>query len=187
MSDRPAFLSRLALPVAWEALGRAPLPEDCERAARANAGVLAFLLHGVDLEAAQRPADERLTEALAPLRMKLDIVIEMLGRLTYRDVEVPPVREIELGIDRMAWESPQALLPGDWLRIKLFFDPKFLEPIIRYGSVTSAVKDEATGSCSVQAEFIEISEEAEEAFARVAFLAQRRQLAQRPSHVRAER
>src|SRR5579863_6700098 len=180
MSDRPIFLSRLALPVSWEPLGRAPSSEDCDRAAWANANILGFLLHGVDLDAAQRPSDERLAEALAPLRVKLDIVIEMLGRLTYRDVELPPIYDIELGTTRMAWHSPRLLRAGEWLQIKLYFDPKFLEPIVLYGRVESAVKDEA--GCGVQAVLAEIPVETEEAFARLAFLAQRRQLAHRPGH-----
>jgi hypothetical protein len=188
MPDRAIFLSRLALPVSWEPLARAPSAEDCERAAWANANILGFLLHGVDLDAAQRPSDERLTEALAPLRIKLDIVIEMLGRLTYRDVVLPPVRDIDLGMTRMAWHSPQALRPGEWLQIKLYFDAKFLEPIVLYGRVESAVKDDVDGGCGVQAELAEIPGETEEAFARLAFLAQRRQLAHRTSQVvRSER
>jgi hypothetical protein len=181
MADRPIFLSHLALPASWEALDCAPSSEDCDRAASANAGVVGFLLHGVDLDAVPRPSDESLSEALAPLRIKLDMVIDMLGRLTYRDVSLPPVRDIELGISRMAWHSPRPLRPGEWLRIKLFFDPKFLEPIVLYGRVESAIEDGAAGGCRVQAELAEIPAHAEEAFARLAFLAQRRQLAQRPA------
>jgi hypothetical protein len=182
MPDRPIYLSRLALPLSWEALDHAPTPEDCGKAAWSNAGVLGFLLHGIEIDAAQRPADERLAEALAPLRIKLDIVIEMLGRLTYRDVALPPVRDIELGTERMAWHSPHPLRAGDWLRIKLYFDPTFMEPIILYGRVASALPDDETGGCGVQAELAETSLETEEAVARLAFLAQRRQLAQRPQH-----
>jgi hypothetical protein len=186
MLDRPLFLSRLALPVSWEALDHAPSHEDREAAAWVNAGILSFLLHGVDLDAAQRSSDEHLTEALAPLRTKLDIVIEMLGRLTYRGVALPPVRDIELGMTRVAWQSPQALRADDWLRMKLYFDPKFLEPIVLYGRVASAIKDDATGGFSVQAELAEIPVDTEEAFIRLAFLAQRRQLAHRQAP-RAER
>jgi hypothetical protein len=180
MSDRPIYLSRLALPVSWEPLPRAPSPEDRGKATWTNAGILGFLLHGIEVEAAQRPADERLAEALAPLRIKLDTVIEMLGRLTYRDVVLPPVYDIELGMDRIAWRSPVPLRAGNWLRIKLYFDPNFLEPIVLYGQVASAIPDDATDGCAVQAELAETSLETEEAVARLAFLAQRRQLAQRP-------
>ena len=187
MPDRSIYLSKLALPVSWEALDRAPSPEDCGKAAWSNAGVLGFLLHGIEIDAAQRPADERLAEALAPLRIKLDVIIEMLGRLTYRDVTLPPVRDIELGMDRLAWQSPVPQRPGEWLRLKLYFDPNFLEPILLYGQVTSAIADETTGGCSVQVELVETSLETEEAVTRLAFLVQRRQLAQRPHVARAAR
>ena len=169
------------MPVSWEALDHEPSPEDCGKAAWSNAGILGFLLHGVEIDAAQRPADERLAEALAPLRIKLDIVIEMLGRLTYRDVALPAVRDIELGMDRVAWHSPLPLSASDWLRIKLYFDPNFLEPITLYARVASAMPDD-DGGCFVQAELAETSLETEEAVTRLAFLAQRRQLAQRPLH-----
>src|SRR5215469_1384252 len=132
MPDRPSYLSRLALPMAWEPLDGAPSPEEFGKAAWSNAGVLGFLLHGVEIEAAQRPADERLAEALAPLRIKLDIVIEMLGRLAYRDVTLPPVCNIELSMERIAWHSAMPQRAGDWLRIKLYFDPNFPEPIVLY-------------------------------------------------------
>ena len=141
--------------------------------------MLGFLLHSVEAEAAPRPADERLTEALVPLRIKLDIAIEMLGRLAYRDVTLPPVCSTELGTERMAWHSPDPVKVGDWLRIKLYFDAHFLEPIVLYGHVASAIPDDAAGGCGVQAELTETSLETEEAVARLAFLAQRRQLAQR--------
>jgi hypothetical protein len=186
MPDRPIYLSRLALPVSWETLDHEPSLEDCGKAAWSNAGILGFLLHGIEIDAAQRPADERLAEALAPLRIKLDIVIEMLGRLTYRDVALPAVREIELGMDRIAWHAPVPLNAGDWLRLKLYFDPNFLEPIVLYARVASAIAED-DGGCSVQAELAETSLETEEAVARLAFLAQRRQLAQRPQHARVGR
>jgi hypothetical protein len=178
MPDRPIYLSRLALPLSWEALDRAPSAEDCGKAAWSNAGVLGFLLHGIEIDAAQRPADERLAEAVAPLRIKLDTLIEMLSRLAYRDVVPPPVHDIELGLDRIAWRSPVPLQAGAWLRLKLYFDPTYLEPIVLYARVASALVD-ATGGCGVQAELVETSLETEEAVVRLAFLAQRRQLAQR--------
>jgi len=84
-------------------------------------------------------------------------------------------------MDRIAWHSPQKLRAGDWLRFKLYFDPNFLEPIVLYGRVASAMADEETGGCGAQAELAETSLETEEAVARLAFLAQRRQLAQRPT------
>jgi hypothetical protein len=52
---------------------------------------------------------------------------------------------------------------------------------VLYAHVASAIADDG-GGCSVQAELARTSLETEEAVARLAFLAQRRQLAQRPQH-----
>ena len=183
MSDRPIYLSRLALPISWELLDRAPSQEDRGKAAWGNAGVLRLLLHGIEVEAAQRASDEHLAEALAPLRIKLDIVIEILGRLAYREITLPTVCSIELGPDRIAWQSPRPLRVDDWLRIKLYFDPNFLEPVVLLGHVASTIPDDATGGCGVQVELLQTSHEIEEAVARLAFLVQRRQLAQRPAQI----
>ena len=179
MPDRPLFLSRLSLPMSWEALDHVPTAEERDSASSVNTGVINFLLHGVDLDAAQRPSDEHLAEALLPLRLKLDLLIELVGRLTYRGMALPPIRDVELGMQRMTWHSPSPLAAGNWLRIKLYFDPTFLEPVMIYGCVASALPDREAGGCSVQAELVETPPETEEALARLAFLAQRRQLAQR--------
>lgn len=181
MPDHPLYLSRIALPVSWEVLNRPPSSDDFGKVGWSNAGVLGFLLHNVDLDAAQRPADEHLAEALAPLRIKLDVVIEMLGRLSFRGAELPPVAIIELGANRMSWHAPELFEAGAWLRIKLYFDPNFLEPIVLFGQVASAIKDDTGAGGLVQVELAETTLETEEAVARLTFLAQRRQLAQRSS------
>jgi hypothetical protein len=156
--------------------------------ASANAGAVSVLLHAVDLGAMSPPADESLAEALAPLQIRLDLVIDMLGRLSYGDIALPPVREIDLGTDRIGWHSPSCLSAGDWLRIRLYFDAKIREPVVLYAHVESAIGDAAGGGWGVQAQLAEISPQTEEAFTRLAFLAQRRQLAERAgAAVRGER
>jgi hypothetical protein len=177
--DRPLFSSRLVLPLAWDRLDHAPTAEARERAAWSNAGVVRFLLHGIDVDAAMRPVDERLAEALAPLRIKLDMLAEMVGRLSYRDLDLPPAREIELSLDRIAWPAPAALPPGTWLCIKLYFHPIFLEPVLVHARVAHCVEDARDGGFRVQADLSEMPDAAGEAFARLAFLAQRRQLGER--------
>ena len=82
LTDRETFSSRLVIPASYERLARSPSHEIREAIERSNTGVLGFLLQGVDLEAMHRPADEHLAEALAPLRTKLDMIIDMLGRLS---------------------------------------------------------------------------------------------------------
>lgn len=174
------FLSRLVLPVAAERLEQAPSHAILEAAERSNHSVLGFLLQGVELEAMPRTTDERLAEALAPFWAKLDMIIGMLGRLSYRDVVVPPLCEAELGPGRMAWLSPANLAPGSWLRLELYFDPIFREPVVVFGKVTSCVDNGGDRGSWIRAELCELSEPIGENFARLALLAQRRQRVQRP-------
>jgi len=174
------FSSRLVLPVSLERLACPPSREVRDAVERSNANVLAFLLLEVDLEAMPRSADERLVEALAPLRTKLDMIIDMLGRLSYRDVELPPLSDIELSSTRIAWHSSHLLQPGDWLRIKLYFHPLFREPVVLFGNVTVRADEGETSGCHVQAELSEQPEFLAENIARLALLTQRRQRAHRP-------
>jgi hypothetical protein len=179
MSDRPGFACRVALPLAWELLDRMPTAAARESAQWSNAGIVRFLLHEIDVNAALRPAEERLAEALAPIHTKLEMIIEVLGRLAYRELALPPPRDVELSLDRIAWRSPKPLKLGGWVRLKLFFHPTFLEPIVLYARVAYCGEAEGEAGCPVQAEIDEMPEATGESFARLAFLAQRRQRAER--------
>src|SRR5215469_14046570 len=105
MRDQAGFSSCLTIPICIDGLCHPPSQATREVVDRSNASVLGFLLQEVDLDAMPRPADERLVEALAPLRVKLDTLIDMVGRLSYRDIKLPPACEIELGSARIAWRS----------------------------------------------------------------------------------
>jgi hypothetical protein len=174
------FFSKLVLPVRWDWLDHSPSCELRDDADRSNAGIIGFLLQGVDLEAMPRPSDERLAEALAPLRMKLDMIIGMLGMLSYRDVNLPPLCEIEFSLDRVFLLSPQPLQLGDWLRIELYFDPTFREPVIVFGNVRTCTKQGPHAECRIRADLAEMSHAVAKSVARLAFLTQRHQQAKRP-------
>jgi hypothetical protein len=171
------FASRLVLPFRSDRLDEPPSLEIGQAAERSNSGVLGFLLQGVDLEALPRPADERLAEALAPLRMKLDTIIDMLARLSYRDVELPPLCEVELAPEHIAWRSPVPLRRGDWYRIELYFHPIFREPIMAFGKVTNSVEQSRDEGFRIETELIEMPEMTGQGLARLALLTQRHQQA----------
>jgi hypothetical protein len=178
--DRPTFTSRLLLPLAWEPLDGAPGRMARAALDRANGSVFDVLLQRIDLEAAPRGSDERLAEALVPLRAKLDLVIEMLSRLSYRDVTLPELCEVELGLDRIAWSSPESVAAGSWLRLQLFFHDAYREPVTLFGEVIGCTNGREDGGWWVQAEMPEMADDVGESFARLIFLAHRRSLAQRP-------
>lgn len=179
-SNNEMFFSRLVLPVGWSRLGHPPSRELRDAAERSNAAIVGFLLQGVDLEAMPRPSDERLAEALAPLRMKLDMIIGMLGRLSYRGVELPPLCEIEFGLNRVSWLTAQPLQSDDWLRIELYFDPIFREPVVVFGRVTTCTEQGPSEVYRIQTDLAEMSQSSGESIARLAFLTHRHQQAQHP-------
>lgn len=181
-----AFSRRLVLPVSCTRLGHPPSPEFCASAERANAGVFGFLLQGVDLEAMPRPADERLAEALAPLRIKLDMIIDLLAGLSYRDVELPPPCAVELEAGRIAWHSAQPLQFEDWQRIELYFHPSFRAPIVVFGLVRRCAEQGGEGGWRVEADLAEVSDGAADNLARLSFVTQRHQRGQ-PSNRAARR
>ena len=174
------YSSRLRIPVSCDRLFHPPARDVCEVAERSNADVVGFLLQEVDLDAMPRPADERLAEALAPLRTKLDMIIGLLGRLSYRDIRLPPVHDIKFEPSGIAWLSQGALDPGVWLRISLFFHPIFREPVVVFGRVTSCAEDDRSARWRLQADLAEMPNDIRDNILRLAFLTLRRQWAQRP-------
>jgi len=176
------YPSRLRLPVSCDRLFHPPSRDVCEAAERSNADVVGLLLQEVDLDAMPRPADERLAEALAPLRTKLDMIIGLLGRLSFRDIELPPIHDIEFEPSGIAWFSPGAWDPGDWLRISLFFHRIFREPVVVFGKVTDCAEDGRSARWRLQADLAEMPNDIRDNILRLAFLTLRRQWAQRPVH-----
>jgi hypothetical protein len=177
-SGDPGFASRLDLPLAWEALDGPPSESVRDAARQANAGNLALLLHGVDIDAASRVADEQLDEALAPIRTKLDIIVAMLARLSYRSVDLPPCCYIELGERQIAWLSDRPLQPGTWLRIAIYFDTTFREPIVVFAQAIGSTAL-AGGQYRNEAELATIAGPILDDLARLALLVQRRQRSRR--------
>ena len=165
--------------MAWDRLPDAPTAEAHAALHAANAGVLAFLLRTIEAEATPRTADERMIDALAPLHAKLDMIIELLGRVRYGDALLPSAREIEFALDRIGWISPEPLAPAAWLRLRLYFHPTFLEPVMLHGRVAGCAPD-GDGGYRVEADLASMPEDQDAALARLAFLAHRRQQANAP-------
>ncbi|HTT81482.1 MAG TPA: hypothetical protein VMF86_17575 [Stellaceae bacterium] len=176
------FASRLDLPLAWEALDGPPAEAMRDATRQANAANLALLLHGVDILASPRVADEQLDEALAPIRTTLDIVVAMLARLSYRSVDLPPCCYIELGERQVAWLADRPLQPGTWLRIAIYFDATFREPIVVFAKATGSTAL-AGGQCRNEAELETIAGPILDDLARLALLVQRRQRSRRDTGV----
>jgi hypothetical protein len=175
-ADRPTFSLALTVPIAWEILAAPPGDELLDRLERSNGAVLSTLLKGVDLGAPPID-DETLAEALEPLRIKLDMVVEMVARLFYRDQMLPPPRRIELGLGHILWSQSGQIQPDAWLLNKVYFSDLFRESVNLIGRVKSCVAAPGNGGWNIQVDLVAMAEHVSESFARLMFLEHRRQLA----------
>jgi hypothetical protein len=175
MRDQAGFSSCLTIPICSDGLCHPPSQATCEALDRSNASVLGFLLQEVDLDAMPRPADERLAEALTPLRIKLNMLIDMVGRLYYRDVALPPVCEVVLGPTQIAWCCPKPWQRGDRLRIQLYFHSTFREPVVLIAGVSSCVELAGGEGYRIVANLADMPENTADRLARLALLTQRHQ------------
>ncbi|HXE16634.1 MAG TPA: hypothetical protein VN632_05365 [Stellaceae bacterium] len=174
-ADRPTFSLALTLPVEWEPLAGPPTDALLDRMERSNGGILRTLLKTADL-GAPPVEDEVLADALLPLRVKLDMVVEMLARLSYRDLTVPDPRPIELGLNQLRWTQPRPLAVDTWLLAKIYFHEIFREPIVLAGRVANCVPGQPDDTVRIEMDLAEMSEELGESFARLVFLEHRRHL-----------
>jgi hypothetical protein len=185
-ADRPTFSLALTVPIAWEILAGPPDDGLLDRLERSNGLVLGTLLKGVDLGA--KPIDdEALAEALEPVRIKLDMIVEMVARLFYRDQILPARHRIELGLGHILWTQHEPLRPDTWLLNKVYFNDLFREPVTLAGRVTSCVAAPGHDGWNVAVDLAAMEEEVSESFARLVFLEHRRQLAQHAAGHAAER
>ena len=176
VADRPTFSLTLALPTEREVIAGPPSGEMLDRLERSNGTVLATLLKCADL--GKPPVeDEALTDALEPLRVKIDMMIEMLARLSYRGMTLPDPRPIELGLVHIRWSQPDPLPVDSWLLSKIYFHDTYREPVALAGRVTSCDPAQSDGARNIEVDLVEMSDGLSESFARLVFLEHRRQLA----------
>jgi hypothetical protein len=173
--EEDGFVGRLMLPNCSERLATTPSRQMRDAVERSNASVLGFLLQEVDLDALPRASDERLAAALAPLRIKLDMLIDMVTRLSYRNVPLPPVGAVELGPSHVVWHSRQSCTPGDWLRLDLYFNNVLREPVSLFAEVSRCLEEDCEEGWRIEGRFCGMLVGTRERMARLAFLAQRQQ------------
>jgi hypothetical protein len=180
-ADRPTFSLALTLPIEWEPIPGPPNGDLLERLERSNGGVLATLLKCADL-GTPPVEDEVLADALEPLRVKIDMIVEMLARMSYRDQALPESWPIELGLTHLRWSQPAPLAENGWLLSRIYFHDIFREPIVLAGRVGSSSSGDPDGVSKIEVDLAEMSEGLSESFARLVFLEHRRQLAQKAAH-----
>lgn len=180
-ADRPTFSLTLTLPTERELVAGPPADEMLDRLERSNGTVVATLLKCADL--GKPPVeDEALTDALEPLRVKIDMMLEMVARLSYRATTLPDPHPIELGLVHIRWSQREPLAIDRWLLSKIYFHETYREPVILAGRVASCSPAQSNGIHNIELDLAEMSDSLGESFARLVFLEHRRQLAFRAGH-----
>jgi hypothetical protein len=181
--EEAGFVGRLMLPVQAEHQPQPPPREVLDAVEQANVAVIDFLLQEVDLDALPRADDERLAAALAPLRIKLDMLAGMVARLSYRNVPLPPVVNVALVPSCVVWSSRQAWACGDWLRLDLYFHAVYREPVALFAEVARCCAQGSAANWTIEARPAAMLAATRERLARLVFQVQRRQqYRQHPSH-----
>jgi hypothetical protein len=175
LPEGDGFVGRLMLPLLSEPLATPPSREICNAVERSNTFVLGLLLQEVDLDALPRPGDERLAAALVPLRIKLDMLTEMVMWLSYRNVSLPPVCAVGLGPTHVVWRSRQIWAIGGWLRLDLYFNESLREPVSLFAEVSRCLEQGSDEGWRIDGHLAEMHVSTREQLARLAFLTQRRQ------------
>lgn len=167
------FELELSLPLAWQSLPA--LPADAQLAQQAQAAFellrrLRPLTLGV-AETGEDPSERPLGDGVR-LERKLDLVLELLGRLLGAGVTLPAVCRVWLSAAALRW-MPVAEAPAGPLQISLYLDPRYPDPLCLYGLARPAAQG------GVRLEFAGIDDGLRDELRRLVFVWHRRAVAQR--------
>ena len=159
--DRPTFSSRLVIPLSWEPVEGPPSAAALDALEQQNRGVLDVLLQRIDLDAAPRP---RMSGSPKPGADPPEARSHHRDAepLDYRDIILPEPREIEVGLDQIAWSSPEPLATGQWLLLRLYFSGAYREPVALLGRVADCMPGGRNGGWHIEAALSEMSEAIEQ-------------------------
>ncbi len=78
-----------------------------------------------------------LSQELQRLDFKLNLVLEMVGRLLAADNTPPATVAVELGPRHLRWRADPPPAPGQWLRVELYLNARYPFPVLFFGRVDS--------------------------------------------------
>ncbi|HMV39999.1 MAG TPA: PilZ domain-containing protein [Plasticicumulans sp.] len=168
------------LPLAWRALPELPGPEMARQETEAAREVLRSLLtlalgpgEATD-DVAAAGGGERGGELLR-LERKLDLVLELLGRLLIRAENLPPLHKVRLSAETVLWQSDEIPSPGP-VAVELHLDLRYPLPLCLSGNA------QVDGD-QVRVDFASADPTLRDALERLIFLLHRRRLGRerRPS------
>ena len=169
------FLCHESLPLTWSVIDPDSLAGRQRAVAEQNAERLQVIA-GLD-DHAPEPLDDHpgLTHELQRLDFKLNVILEMVSRLYGAAGELPSRVPVGLGSSRVGFTTADAPAVGQVLQIELYLYPRYVFPVVLFGTVDSvAARDDAA---AVTVTLTPMADDAQELFEKAVFRCHRRQVA----------
>lgn len=178
LGDRIVFHGDL--PVGWSPVENDPPEADLVGLSESNATLLR--LFTILDEYASEPVDgnQDMQQAFARLDAKLSLVLELVGEVLARQLELPPPSQLALSELGVQWieSSPKTLpAPGQRAYVDLYLKPDFPRPLRFFTQL--AVNGRTERGVRFVARFRGLSEEVRDGLAKLIFRHHRRMIASR--------
>ncbi|TVR65166.1 MAG: hypothetical protein EA420_03735 [Candidatus Competibacteraceae bacterium] len=180
-SDPESSASNLAftgrLPLTWRELPALPDAAELQHLEQANLNLL-HTLFALDIHAGDHSDDPlALTNAteLKRLDFKVGLLLGLVGQLLAHQQAMPPEHPLALTADHLRWSAASAPPVGVPLRLELYCNLSYPQPLILHAQVDEMVSDE--GEQQIKAHFYPMSPPMHEALERYIFLQHRRSIA----------
>ena len=111
----------------------------------------------------------------ARLDLKLNLVLDLVATLVYRELDIPEARAVKVSSTGVAWRGDAVPAPGEQVFLELYIQRGLPKPLCCYGEVVTSPEDYAAGIA--RARFIGLSGSAHDWLDKLIFRHHRREVA----------
>ena len=90
-----------------------------------------------------------ISQEIARLDSKLNLLLDLVSRLIYAQLEIPEITEVTISSDTIAWSGGNLPPPGQTVFLEVYIQRGTPKPLCFYGVVTSSDKEYAAGRATV--------------------------------------
>ena len=162
-------------PLRWERVSPARLEQ--ERAQVSDCNEIALRNYYFLDERTQDSGDDRDESApeLVRIEQRLNLVIELLGQVLAKSLDLPAAAACTLRHESFAWTGHELPSSGECVRLALYLHAHYPKPLVLFGHVTHLERGEETQRVTVQ--LAPLSESVGDWLDRLIFRAHRRRIA----------
>jgi hypothetical protein len=111
----------------------------------------------------------------ARLDLKLNLVLDLVATLVYRELDIPEARAVKVSSTGVAWRGESVPAPGEQVFLELYIQRGLPKPLCCYGEVVTSPEDYAAGIA--RARFVGLSGSAHDWLDKLIFRHHRREVA----------